>query len=274
MPTERDPDLPGGSDDPTRANDPVEPTRVHEPVDTADAQGAGPAASVAQPVGAGEPFAEEPRPRDRRPRGDDRNVATWLWALLAIVVIGIVLVALLADDAPIDTVEPPADTIVPDTPVEDPAVEDTPLETTAPETTTTVETTTTAAPEPADEPAAEGAVTTADGTDLLALLEGDDGDAERLAPHAGSDVMGEGVEVLDVVEGQGIWIGTDDQQRIFARTADEVAVEAGDRISFEGTLEESAAEGSDDAIVLPDDQGAEQLRQQGHHIELSELTPA
>lgn len=277
MPTERDPDLPGGSDDPTRANDPADPTRVHQPVDATHAQGAAPAAGMGERDRRFDPIEQEPR---RSRPDDDGNRTGWLWALLAAVLIGIVLFALLSqgddgDDDTVGTTDDTTDTVAPETSVEDTVTDDTAPETTAPDTT--VEDTTpatTAEPDPAEEPAPAGAITTTDGTDLLDLVEGDDGDAERLAPYAGTDVSGEGVEVLDVVEGQGIWIGTDDQQRIFARTTDEVTVEAGDQISFEGTLEENAAEGSDDAIVLPGDQGAEQLSQQGHHIEPSELNPA
>lgn len=104
--------------------------------------------------------------------------------------------------------------------------EDTTATSEAPETRTTT----------ADEGAtrSEGVIATADGTDLLSVVEGDAGGAERLAPYAGEDVTATGVDVL----------------------------------------EENPAEGSDDAIVLPDDQGTEQLDQQGRHIELSELTPA
>jgi hypothetical protein len=274
MPTERDPDLPGGSDDPTRANDPVDPTQVHQPVDGTRAEGAAPAAGTSEGDRRFDRLEQEPR--RSRPE-DDRNRTGWLWALLAAILIGIVLFALLSQgddgDDTVGTTDDTTDTVVPETSVEDTATADTAPETTAPDTTVEETTTTTAAPDPA-EPAPMGAVSTADGTDLLDLVQGDDGDAERLASYAGTDVSGEGVEVLDVVEGQGVWIGTDDQQRIFARTTDAMSVEAGDQISFEGTLEENAAEGSGDAIVLSDDQGAEQLSQQGHHIELSELTPA
>src|SRR3546814_4180526 len=47
-----------------------------------------------------------------------------------------------------------------------------------------------------------GTVTTADGTDLFSLVQGDAGDAERLAPYADQDVTGSGVYVLDVEIGR------------------------------------------------------------------------
>lgn len=279
MPTDRDPEFPGGSDDPTRAGDPVDPTVVRDPVDTAHAQGAAPAAGMGAVDRAGAPMSEEPRRRD--PRGDDRNTAGWLWALLAAAVIGIVLFALLGDDDGDDavgTVDQPTDTAAPETSVEDTATQGTTPETAAPEDAPaaaddTTASTTTAAPDDGAGTAGEpGTVTAADGTDLLTLVQGDAGDADRLAPYAGTEVTGESVEVLEVVEGQGAWIGTDDERRLFARTTDGLSVEAGDRISFDGSLEANPSEGADDAIEIPEDQGAEQLRRQGHHIQIGELT--
>lgn len=279
MPTDRDPDLPGGSHDPTRANDPIDPTRAQDPVDPTRAQpGIDPTRRRDTTRTGAPPVAE---PLRRTPDDDDRRSAAWLWTLLAAVLIGIVLFALLSqgdDDDDVGTGDPvPTETTAVDTTAPAETVpEDTTPDTTPPATAPTEDadaTTTTAATDADDEPAA-GAITTSDGTDLLDLVQGDDGDAERLAPYAGTDVTGEDIEVLEVVEGQGIWIGTDDRQRIFARIADEVPVEVGDRISFDGTLEENAAEGSDEAIALPDEEDAEQLRQQGHHLELSELTAA
>ena len=105
-------------------------------------------------------------------------------------------------------------------------------------------------------------------------MEGDAGDAERLAPHADQDITGEGVFVLDVVDGEGFWIGADDQQRIFAHAPDDVAVEPGQRISFDGFLKANPAEDSAEVHDIPEDQGAELHRQQGHHIELRSLSPA
>lgn len=285
MPDERSSDLPGGSDDPTRANDPVDPTRVHEPVDTSLAQGAGPAAGMGRSGRGERPFSEDPMRRQPGRDDDDRKTSTWLWALLAALLIGIVLFALLQgsdDDDAVGTVDPTTDTAAPESPVEDAVTEDTAPDTTVPEDTApesdaatedTVATTTTAAPE-ASEGAAAGAVTASDGTDLLGLVQGDSGDAERLAPYAGDDVAASSVEVLEVVDDQGIWVGTDDQQRLFVRSTDDLAVAAGETVALEGTLRANAEAGSDDAIELTDDQGAELLEQQGHHIELDQLTPA
>lgn len=221
---------------------------------------------------------------------DDRKKAWWLWALLALVLLAIVLFALLSgDDDDADDVGTVDDTVeTTEVPEDDPAVEDD----TAPEDTATDDAgtdpdategtddgaTTPAAPAPgspegdlSDDP---GTATTGDGTDLFTLLEGDEGDAERIAPYADTDVLGTGVQVVEVVDGEGFWIGTDDQ-RIFAHgAADLVAeVEVGQRIDFDGFLKPNPPADSADVHDIPEDQGAELHRQQGHHIELRSITP-
>lgn len=278
MPIE--PDQPGGSNDPTRAHDPIDPTVAQEPVDATRVQGAAPRPETDPLDGPGTPLTDEPL--RRRPVHQDRSTTWWPWALLAAILIGIVLFALLGgddeDDDAVDTIdqtetpEAPGGIEAPDT-----SPEDTSVVTTAPPgsaedgSDAESETTTPAAPE---EPSAtEGTVTAADGTSLFSAVQGDAGDADRLGQYAGTQVTGEGVEVLEVVDGQGFWIGIDDQQRIFARPGDDVAadVEAGDRISFEGTLE---ANTPNDSTDISEDQGGELYQQQGHHIELRSVTSA
>ena len=280
-----DPDEPGGSHDPTRANDPIDPTVAQDPVDATHVQGAAPAAGMRPSERRFDPL-DEPAPR--HPDDDrDRTGAWWPWALLAAVLIGIVLFALLGgddDDDDVGTTDQTTDTLAPETSVEDTVTEDTTAETTAPDSTedtaATEDTTATSAPATGgDAPATDagddpGTVTTTDGTDLFTLVQGDAGDAERLSPHADQDVTGEGVYVLEVVDGEGFWIGASDQQRIFAHAPDDVSVEAGQRIGFDGFLEANPAEDSADVHDIPEDQGAELHRQQGHHIELRSLTPA
>ena len=287
-----DPDQPGGSEDPTRAQDPVDPTRAQDPVDPTRVQpGVDPTrvgdAAYARPHARRAPVVEEPLRRDPRD-DDDRKGAGWLWALLAAVLIAIVLFALFQagddDDDAVGTAdqsetEPGAvETTPEDTAVEDTTAETAPADTTA--TTAPADTTPTTAadgatPAPADGAGEDpGTVTTADGTDLFTLVQGDAGDAERLAAHADQDVTGEGVYVLEVVDGEGFWIGADDQQRIFAHAPDDVAVEVGQRISFEGFLKPNPPDDSAEVHDIPEDQGAELHRQQGHHIELRSLMPA
>ena len=300
MPIE--PDQPGGSHDPTRPHDPVDPTRPvdpTEPIDPTRAQdpveptrvqpGVDPTragdATFARPDARRSAVADEPL--RRRPDDDeDRNRAWWLWAILAAVLIGIVLFALLRDGDDDDVVtddQTDTDAGVVDTAPEDTVVEDTTVET-APEDTVAEEPVTedTTATTDAGEPTAPGdgadgdpgTVTTPDGTDLFGLVEGDAGDADRLAPHADQDVTGEGVYVLDIVDGEGFWIGADDQQRIFAHASADTSaeVQVGDRIGFDGFLKPNPADDSADVHDIPEDQGAELHRQQGHHIEIRSIT--
>lgn len=290
------PDLPGGSNDPTRAHDPIDPTRAHDPVEPTRVQpGVDPTraqdATWARPAAtrAGAPVVDEPLRRVPDDEDRDRTGAWWLWALLAAVLIAIVLFALLTqgddDDAvgtadQAETGDTTATTAPQDTAPEDTTADAAPEDTATDDTAATDETTTTAAPAAggdATDPGAgdAGTVTAAsDGTDLFTLVQGDAGDAERLAPYADQDVTGAGVHVLDVVDGEGFWIGVDESRRIFAHAPDDVAVEVGERIDFDGFLKPNPAEDSAEVHDIPEDQGAELHRQQGHHIELRSLTPA
>lgn len=226
----------------------------------------------------------------RDPGHDDREGAWWLWALLAAVLIAIVLFALLSDgdddDDAVGTADQSeteagvVDTAPADTAVEDTTASTAPEDTAADEGTSDTTATTTAAsiPDAPSDGAGEdpGTVTTADGTDLFSLVQGDAGDAERLAPYADQDVTGSGVYVLDVVEGEGFWIGADEQQRIFAHAGTDMAaeVQVGQRIDFDAFLEANPPADSADGHDIPEDQGAELHRQQGHHLELRSLTAA
>lgn len=293
------PDLPGGSNDPTRAHDPIDPTRADGPIDPTRVQpgvdptraedatrGRSPArAAVAAPL------VDEPR-RGRPDDDRDRKGAWWLWALLAAVLIGIVVFALLSGDDDDDAVgtadqtqteEGASDTTPEDTAPADTTVDTAPADTASDDAPATEDTPTTTAPAVGGDAAAPGTgedpgtVTTAsDGTDLFTLVQGDAGDAERLAPYADQDVTGEGVSVLDIVEGEGFWIGSDETKRVFAHVSSDAAaaVQVGQRINFDGFLKPNPATDSADVHDIPEDQGAELHRQQGHHIELRSLTPA
>lgn len=122
MPTDPDPEFPGGSDDPTRAGDPADRSQVQDPVDTTHAQGAAPAAGMGAVDRAGAPMSEEPRDI----RSGDRTTAGWLWALLAAVLIAIVLFAVLRDGDGSDAMGPggqTSDVAAPAVPVGDAAPE-------------------------------------------------------------------------------------------------------------------------------------------------------
>lgn len=99
-----------------------------------------------------------------------------------------------------------------------------------------------------------------------------------LASLAGQSAEGKGAVVQSVVADEGFWVGTDTTNRIFVFLADEAKaaegespfqVKAGQRVDFSGTIK-----------PIPDDlppfglepaEGSEQLRQQGHYIELTKV---
>jgi len=261
--------------------DPHEPTRADLPP-----VGGEPTRPLTMPAGPADEIRPEPiQPRPGRPLPpddrEDRRQAWWLWALLAAVLLGIVLFALLRegdDEGDVDatgetTTSAPAtqDTTAPETSAPT-APTDEGAATTAPPTETTE-----ATPDPAagsSEASDLGTALTPDGTDLLGVVQGDAGDAERLAPYADEDVIGSRVEVLEVVEGEGFWIGVDDQRRIFAHPSAGVAgeVAVGQRIDFDGFLKPNPPADSADVHDIPEDQGAELHRHQGHHLELRSFT--
>ena len=134
---------------------------------------------------------------------------------------------------------------------------------------------TTAAPAPAEAPAAtagkESAVV-AGGRALLPLP------GAGLASLAGQSAEGKAANVQSVVADEGFWVGDDTTNRIFVFLTDEAKaaegespfqVKPGQRVDFAGTIK-----------PIPDDlppfglepaEGAEQLRQQGHYIELTKV---
>jgi hypothetical protein len=119
-------------------------------------------------------------------------------------------------------------------------------------------------------------VTAADGRSLLPLP------AEGLEVAAGQPVEGRGAVVQSVVADEGFWIGEDETNRIFVHLSDEATastgespfqVTAGQHIDFSGTLTAVPDDVRD--LGVSGDEGAEQLRSQGHYLELSKvaLTP-
>ena len=249
-------DLPGGSDDPTRAHDPIDPTRAQDPVDPTRAQdpveptrvqpGVDPTraqdATWARPAAtsrrraAGRRAAPPPTRRRPRPQGCLVAVGAARGRLIAIVLFALLNQGDDDDDAvgtddQTETVDSTADTAPEDTAPADTTADTAPEDTATDDGAATDDTTATTAPA-GDDDAASGAegdpgtMTTVDGTDLFTLVQGDAGDAERLAPYADQDVTGEGVYVLEVVEGEGFWIGADEQQRIFAHASADASAEA------------------------------------------------
>jgi hypothetical protein len=133
-----------------------------------------------------------------------------------------------------------------------------------------------AAPAAGGAPAATGAgAVTANGQALLPLPAG------GLAAFADQAAEGKGVNVESVVADEGFWVGSDPNNRVFVFLSDEAKaaegespfqVKTGQQVDFSGTVK-----------ALPNDltpfgvdrsEGADQLRQQGHYIELRSVALA
>jgi hypothetical protein len=137
-------------------------------------------------------------------------------------------------------------------------------------------------PDPALDPAAAadgaGTLRTDGGEDVFAAVQGDDGDAERLAPLVGQEVQGVAVLIQQVVEDQGFWIGSDEQQRIFvvlpAGAQTDVEIAEGGRLDLVGMVQPNPPPEDPAAADLTAEQGAAQQAQQGHRLELSGIAPS
>jgi hypothetical protein len=114
-------------------------------------------------------------------------------------------------------------------------------------------------------------ITVDGGTGLLPLP------AEGLAAFAGKTAEGRGVIVESVVADEGFWVG-DAASRIFVHLSDQAKasagespfqVRAGQRVDFTGTVTPNPADVGDLGVTARE--GAEQLRSQGHHLELSRV---
>ncbi|CAN5499338.1 hypothetical protein BH23ACT9_BH23ACT9_38490 [soil metagenome] len=124
-------------------------------------------------------------------------------------------------------------------------------------------------PPPAERPPSDpGDVRAADGRALFPI------DEANLTTFTDTDVLGQGVLVQSVVDGAGFWIGTDEANRVFVQYDAgllnlEYTPAAGERVQFRGTVVTN-----EDPALVPDDQGGEQFRRQGVHLELVVLEPA
>ena len=122
------------------------------------------------------------------------------------------------------------------------------------------------APAPADAPVV------ADGQALLPLP------GSGLGPFAGKAAEGKGAHVQSVVADEGFWVGDDTTNRVFVLLTDAAKasegespfqVRSGQRVDFTGTVKPLP----DDLppFGLEPDEGAEQLRQQGHYVEVTRI---
>ena len=127
------------------------------------------------------------------------------------------------------------------------------------------------APAPADAAPADAAVV-AGGRALLPLPGG------GLGSLVGQDAEGKGVHVQSVVADEGFWVGDDTTNRLFVLLTDEAKatdgespfqVKAGQRVDFTGTVK--ALPEDLPPFGLQPDEGSEQLRQQGHYLEVTRI---
>lgn len=122
--------------------------------------------------------------------------------------------------------------------------------------------------------AGAGSVTSG-GTPLLPIPSG------GLAAFGGHVAEGKGVNVESVVADEGFWIGSGPEERLFVLLTTEAKgtkgespfqVTAGQKIDFAGTVRPLSGEPS--RFGVDRNEGADQLRQQGHYIELRSIALA
>ena len=198
-------------------------------------------------------------PRATPPAG---RQALWLWALAAIVLIGIgILIAVRAFGD--DSSGTPAATGT------SPRLTGTDAAPTAPSVTESTPVTTPGGPEP-DPPAPlpsgktrRGGTLLVNGNDLYPFLSG------NLLRVANTQVEGSSVPVLEVVGDRSFWVGRSEAQRLLVvlnlKGGTPPEVTPGQKVQFVGQIVDSA--GGDHGVT--DDEGLQLLRRQGHHASVS-----
>jgi hypothetical protein len=110
---------------------------------------------------------------------------------------------------------------------------------------------------------------TANGTAVLPAAGANPGGA--LAAFAGQPAQGAAVQVLLVPADEGFWVGSSDTERVWVQLTGEgesaYQVQAGDTVDFEGTVVAHPG-GFSEQVGITEADGAAQLTQQGHHIEV------
>jgi len=184
-----------------------------------------------------------------------RRQPLWLWALGAIVLIGIgILIAVRAFG---DDDNPATPTVLTD----NPRLTGTDAAPTVPGITDSIPETTPGGPEP--DPQGRGGTLLVNGSDLYPFLSG------SLLRVANTQVEGTSVPVVEVVDGRSFWVGRSKAQRLLVvlnlkgKTAPEVT--PGQKVQFVGQIVDSA--GGDHGVT--DDEGLQLLRRQGHHASVS-----
>ena len=114
-----------------------------------------------------------------------------------------------------------------------------------------------------------GTVTAGD-TSVIPLTAGAD-PAGALTALAGQPAQGTAVQVLSVPADEGFWVGSSDTERVWIQLTGEgespYQVQAGDIVDFQGTVVPNPSGFSEQTGIAEAD-GAMQLTQQGHHIEV------
>lgn len=110
---------------------------------------------------------------------------------------------------------------------------------------------------------------TSEGTAILPTPAG------GLAAYTGKGAQARSVQVQSVVADEGFWIGSSETDRLFvffaadnAGTESKVQVEEGQTISFDGMVKPIPQDFTT-AFEVDAAEGADQLRQQGHYIEIA-----
>jgi len=107
---------------------------------------------------------------------------------------------------------------------------------------------------------------TSDGQNVFAEILGGPGALEGLL---GKDAEGTSVTVQEVVNEDGFWVGTSEEDRVFVEIEDDGAasidVAKGDTVSFTGVIEQNIEA---ETYGLREEQGAQQFRDQGAHVQV------
>jgi hypothetical protein len=189
-----------------------------------------------------------------------RRQVLWLWALAAIVLIGIgILVGVRALDQDDGS----------GTPTVSPRLTGTDAAPTGPSITESTPVTTPGGPEP-DPPqplppgeTRRGGTLLVNGNDLYPFLGG------NLLRVADSQVTGKSVPVIEVAGDRSFWVGSSKTQRLLVvlnlKGSSPPKVSPGQRAQFVGQIVDSA--GGDHGVT--DDEGLQLLRRQGHHAFVS-----
>ena len=103
------------------------------------------------------------------------------------------------------------------------------------------------------------------------LSAGGGNDVSNLGQYTGKAVNGRSAPVQSVVADEGFWVGTSAEDRVFvhliAGGESGPQVDAGDKVSFTGTMQQNPGDVETTFGVTPEE-GADLLEEQGSHVEV------